>query len=172
MKEILDNYKEIGLGLSSQISQLCALFYISSLDHFVKEKLRVKYYGRYMDDCYLISDSKEELKYWLKEIRKFSESILGLTISSRKTTLQKLTNFKFIKGHYYLTSTGKIKVFPDRKIFLRFKHKFVKMLKMKCSEEILLPVVQSWKGHLKYFNSWEEKQAMSKVLGAYLIKSS
>ena len=125
-----------------------------------------------MDDCYLISDSKEELKYWLKEIRKFSESILGLTISSRKTTIQKLTNFKFIKGHYCLTSTGKIKVFPDRKTFLRFKHKFVKMLKMKYSEEILLPVIQSWKGHLKYFNSWKEKQAMSKVLGAYLIKSS
>lgn len=171
VKEILDNYKEIGLGLGSQISQLCALFYISSLDHFVKEKLRVKYYGRYMDDCYLISDSKEELKYWLKEIRKFSESILGLTISSRKTTIQKLTNFKFIKGHYCLTSTGRIKVFPDKKTFLRFKHKFVKMLKMKCSKEILLPVVQSWKGHLKYFNSWKEKQAMSKLLGAYLIKS-
>jgi hypothetical protein len=38
------------LGLGSQVSQICAVFYPDRLDHYIKENLRIKYYGRYMDD--------------------------------------------------------------------------------------------------------------------------
>ncbi|MDR1443638.1 MAG: hypothetical protein LBI94_02050, partial [Treponema sp.] len=38
------------LGLGSQVSQDLAIFHPNKLDHFIKEKLKIKYYGRYMDD--------------------------------------------------------------------------------------------------------------------------
>jgi hypothetical protein len=38
------------LGLGSQVSQNAAIFYPDKLDHFIKEKLRIKYYGRCMGD--------------------------------------------------------------------------------------------------------------------------
>ena len=39
-----------GLPLGYQTSQLFALLFLDEFDHFVKEKLRIRYYGRYMDD--------------------------------------------------------------------------------------------------------------------------
>ena len=51
----------IGIPIGNQSSQLFALLYLSGLDHFIKEKLGVKFYGRYMDDFYLIHKDKEFL---------------------------------------------------------------------------------------------------------------
>ncbi len=31
-------------------SQILAVYYLNDLDHFIKEKLRIKSYVRYMDD--------------------------------------------------------------------------------------------------------------------------
>ena len=96
-----------GLPLGYQTSQLLALLYLDEFDHFVKEKLRVKYYGRYMDDFYLIHEDKEYLKYCLKEIRKF---MVGLKLElNEKTAIFPLRNgIDFCGFHTYLTETGKV----------------------------------------------------------------
>ena len=52
-------------------SQILAIFYLNDLDHFIKEKLHIKYYIRYQDDGILPEYNKEYLKYCLKEINKF-----------------------------------------------------------------------------------------------------
>lgn len=41
----------------------------NKLDHFIKEKLGIKGYARYMDDGYLIHPSKEYLKECLTRRR-------------------------------------------------------------------------------------------------------
>jgi len=51
-----------GLGLGSQVSQISAVFYPNSVDHFIKDKLGIKTYGRYMDDGYIIHNNIKELK--------------------------------------------------------------------------------------------------------------
>lgn len=56
--EIVDSFGEIGLGLGSQVSQLVALAVLDDLDHFIKERLRVKHYIRYMDDFILVHEDK------------------------------------------------------------------------------------------------------------------
>jgi hypothetical protein len=60
----------VSLGMGSQVSQNAAIFYPNTLDHFIKEKLRIKYYGRYMDDLYLVHGDKTYLQYCLAEIEK------------------------------------------------------------------------------------------------------
>ena len=45
------NSIERGLPLGNQSSQWFAIFYLNSLDRFIKEKLQIKGYIRYMDDC-------------------------------------------------------------------------------------------------------------------------
>ncbi len=57
-----------GLPIGNMTSQILAVFYLNELDHFIKEKLGCKYYIRYMDDGVLLSNSKEYLKYCMKEI--------------------------------------------------------------------------------------------------------
>ena len=38
------------------------MFYLNDLDYFIKEKLKCKYYIRYMDDGIIIDNSKERLR--------------------------------------------------------------------------------------------------------------
>ena len=38
-----------GLPIGNMSSQIFAIFYLNDLDHFIKEKLRIKCYIRYMD---------------------------------------------------------------------------------------------------------------------------
>jgi len=64
-------YKEgIGLPIGNMTSQIFAIFYLNDLDHFIKEKLHIKYYIRYMDDFILLHKDKKYLEYCLKEIKK------------------------------------------------------------------------------------------------------
>jgi len=51
-----------GLPIGFYTSQPLANFVLSELDHFIKEKLRIKYYFRYCDDMVFMSDSKAILQ--------------------------------------------------------------------------------------------------------------
>ena len=94
-----------GLGLGSQVSQICALYYVSKLDHYIKEVLRLKYYGRYMDDLYIVSRSKEKLYKALAYLR----SNRHIELNEKKTRIYKLEKgVVFCKCRYLLTQTGKV----------------------------------------------------------------
>ncbi|MGL5715057.1 MAG: RNA-directed DNA polymerase [Paraclostridium sp.] len=70
---ILD--KEKGLPIGILISQWFANFYLQELDHFIKEKLKAKYYIRYMDDMVVFGRNKKELHKIRKEIEKYLQLI-------------------------------------------------------------------------------------------------
>ena len=96
-----------GLPLGYQTSQLLALMYLDGFDHWVKERLGIKYYGRYMDDFYLIHESRDYLKHcW----RKIEERLAGLKLElNGKTDLFPLRNgIDFLGFHTYLTETGEV----------------------------------------------------------------
>lgn len=68
---IVDSYEcEPGKGLpmGNQTSQWFALYYLDGLDRLIKEKLRIKYYTRYMDDMILLHPDKNYLKECLHEM--------------------------------------------------------------------------------------------------------
>lgn len=50
--------EEKGLPMGNQTSQWFALYYLDPMDRLIKEKMRIKYYIRYMDDGILIHESK------------------------------------------------------------------------------------------------------------------
>lgn len=68
--KIIDSAED-GLPIGNYTSQWFANFYLQDLDHFIKEKLHVKYYIRYMDDIVLFSSNKRKLRYIKEEIEKF-----------------------------------------------------------------------------------------------------
>lgn len=61
-------YDNKSLGLGSQTSQLFALLALNGIDHFIKEELHIKYYGRYMDDLYLFHNDSQYLAECEKRI--------------------------------------------------------------------------------------------------------
>lgn len=55
-----DLFGERGIALGSHLSQLLQLMYLDGFDHYVKERLRVRHYVRYMDDMLMLVPTKEE----------------------------------------------------------------------------------------------------------------
>ena len=70
----------IGLPLGFYTSQWLANWYLQEFDHFVKEKLKAKYYIRYNDDMVIFGSNKRELHHIKDEIKKFLKEKLGLTL--------------------------------------------------------------------------------------------
>ena len=62
---LIDAQGDVGLGLGSEPNQICAVAHPNCIDHYVTEMLRPESYGRYMDDFYLIHESKDYLQVCL-----------------------------------------------------------------------------------------------------------
>jgi retron-type reverse transcriptase len=68
-----------GLPIGNYTSQTLGNYYLSGLDHFIKEILRVKYYIRYADDMVLLHHNKEHLHY----AKEMIEAYLGRELKLR-----------------------------------------------------------------------------------------
>ncbi|MGN1111572.1 MAG: RNA-directed DNA polymerase, partial [Acutalibacteraceae bacterium] len=103
--EIVDSFGDIGLGLGSQVSQLVALAVLDDLDHYIKERLRVKHYVRYMDDFILVHHDKAFLKYCRTEIEKRLNS-LGLQLNNKTSLYPLRQGVKLLQWRFIVTDTG------------------------------------------------------------------
>lgn len=156
-----------GLGLGSQVSQIAALALPNRLDHYIKEKLRVHCYGRYMDDGYLIHPSKEYLKKCLEEIRAVCAA-LGIKLNERKTGITKLKKgVTFLKGQFFLTPTGKVVKKMCRRSITAMRRKLKKFRRLVDAGAMTMTDVwqscKSWVGYAKYFDSYRTRQSMNRI---------
>ena len=165
--DFIDAFGVKSLGLGSQVSQMTAVFYPNRIDHYIKEQLKIRGYGRYMDDFYLIHESKEYLAECLKEIRRMYAEI-GIELNEKKTKIVRLSDeFKFLKVKTRLTDTGRVVMRPDRGTITRERRK-LKALRRKLDEgQVTFGDVKqafnSWKGHIKHFDSYRTTRNMDKL---------
>lgn len=166
---MIDQFGERGLGLGSQISQILALTYASPIDHYIKETLRVKGYGRYMDDGYLISSDKEFLNRALNEIEKICDE-LHIVLNRKKTHIHKLTNgFNFMKMRIFATKSGQIIKKLPKDSAVRARRKFKKLQDV-ISEEEMVMSFNSWKSYAEHFNSYRTIKNIESDLNTILRK--
>lgn len=173
-EHFIDAFGNKGLGLGSQISQVLALASANRLDHYVKEVLRIRGYGRYMDDGYLIHESKEYLKNCRTQIQAICDE-LGIKLNQKKTQIVKLSRgFSWLKVRFYLTPKGKIvkKIYKRSITRMRMKLKKLrkKLDKGRMTHQDVFASWQSWKGYAKTFNAWHTIQRMSKLYAELFIK--
>lgn len=154
-EKFIDSTEGVGLPLGNQVSQVFALLYLSGLDHFVTGELGVKYYGRYMDDFYLIVVSKEYAKWCLNGIRDFVRS-LGLELNGKTQIIPFKNGIKFCGFHTYVTNNGKVirKLKNENK--RAAKKKFKKMSYLvksgRLSREKFYESYYAWKNHISHGN--------------------
>lgn len=113
------------LNIGDQLSQSAGILYPMDIDNYVKIVRGVKFYGRYMDDSYVIHQSKEYLEELLTDIIRIAKD-LGITVNTRKTRICKLSElWRFLQIQYSLTDTGRIihKIHPKRLTAMRRKMK-------------------------------------------------
>jgi len=87
-KSLFHSKPNCGLPIGNLTSQVFANFYMDSFDHFVKHDLKIRYYGRYVDDFVIVHEDKEYLKKLITKLSNFLQSELKLTIHPKKIYLQ------------------------------------------------------------------------------------
>lgn len=164
---LIDQFGDVGMGLGSQVSQICALAALSGLDHSVKEKAGIRYYGRYMDDGYLIHHDKEYLKKCLKSITNYCNKI-GLTLNENKTQIVPIRRgVRFLKIRFLLTDTGRVVRLAPRKNTTAMRRKLKKFRewvddpKKNFTFDDVVTSYRSWLGHIKHCDSWRTQQRMA-----------
>lgn len=165
MIESFGNEKSLGIG--SQLSQIAGIYYPTKIDNYIKIVKGCKYYGRYMDDLYIISNDKNFLKDLLNEITQIS-SELGLSINHKKTQICKLDKgFTFLKLYHILTPSGRIVRKPSKDMIVRERRK-LKKLRKKLDDKIIqlnsiLESYKSWRGNVEKYDSHRSLQSMDRL---------
>ena len=84
IKEILyANKREKGLEIGNYTSQMFANIYLNEYDWYVKRKLHIKYFSRYMDDSILLVKTKKEAIQALENIKRFLKENLHLELNNK-----------------------------------------------------------------------------------------
>ena len=153
-----------GLPIGNLTSQIFANLYLSAFDHFVKEKLGFKYYGRYVDDFFIVDNDKKRLINAIPIIREELKKI-EVTLHPKKVYLQHYTKgVKFIghvvkpnriyignrtKGNFYETINKESKIFKKETV-------------SKNELEHFVSSINSYLGFMKNYTTFNIRKKMLK----------
>lgn len=137
-----------GLPIGNMSSQILAVFFLSKIDHLIKEKLKCKYYIRYMDDLVILDSDKSKLKNIYSDIVKLIESF-DLKVND-KSRIYNLSNGVDFLGYNFKINNG---------LIIRYKKDTIKRIDKKLTNLFiydinrLYKVFPSYKGYLSLSNT-------------------
>ncbi|MEK6860785.1 MAG: reverse transcriptase/maturase family protein, partial [Nanoarchaeota archaeon] len=133
IKKILENYKyEVkgkGMPLENLTSQFFANIYLNELDQFIKHRLKIKHYIRYVDDFVILHSSKQKLEYYKDEINRFLKKELKLELHPDKSKIiliNKGINLLGFRVFYHRKLLRKSNIRKFERELLIFKKQFDK----------------------------------------------
>ncbi|MDE6046900.1 MAG: reverse transcriptase/maturase family protein, partial [Alistipes sp.] len=133
-----------GLPIGNLTSQLFSNVYLSKLDDFIKRTLRVKHYGRYVDDFYIVGTDRARLMQLVPIIRNFLKEELGLQLHPDKIYLQEVT-----KGVNFLGANIK----PYRRYLVnKTKRRINRQLSSAAyrPQHLMVATVNSYLGYMRH----------------------
>lgn len=144
---------EKGQPIGSLWSQWAGNFYLSGLDHYVKEKLKIKHYFRYCDDIIFLDKNKEKLHEVRKEVELFlltldlelKENYQVFDVDARGIDF---LGYRFFRN-FTLLRKRVLKQFKTK--IKRIRHKEILTLRD-------YGALNSYKGWLKYCNSYRLRE--------------
>jgi len=143
-----------GLPIGNLTSQLFANIYLNQLDHFIKDRLRVKYYARYMDDFLIISPDKEFLKEMLGKIREFLKNDLHLTLHPKKLTIKNVSDGVPFVGYRIFYDHILIRGNTLQRIERNYRSKKKQVKRGTLTDKKMGETKASITGHLKHANTF------------------
>ncbi|MDA3803030.1 MAG: RNA-directed DNA polymerase [Patescibacteria group bacterium] len=152
-----------GLPIGNLTSQLFGNIYLNEFDHFVKEKLKCKYYGRYVDDMIFVSKDKEYLKSLIPKINNYLHNKLELSLHPKKIYIQEIN-----KGVPFLGMIIKpYRIYPGKRI----RKNFFKALNNASQDKGSINTINSYLGMIKNYNSFKlRKKYLESKTGRLALK--
>lgn len=136
-----------GVVIGNLTSQLVSNIYLDKLDRFIKHNLKIKYYGRYVDDLIIIAPEKEyeKTKKNIKKIENFLKNELDLKLHPKKRYFQPVE-----KG----VETLGARIYP-RSLYLsdRLQKKFYRAAEEFVNDKKEIETIISYLGLTKHLSS-------------------
>ena len=139
----------IGMPLGNLTSQFFANVYLNKFDYFLKHKLKVKYYIRYVDDFVILHKSREQLEKWKSKIGKFLQNNLKIELHPDKSRIISLSHgidFVGFRNFYYHRLLRKRNIHSIFSIIKNYK-------KGEIPKEKFSEIFQGWHAYAKWANS-------------------
>lgn len=141
-----------GLPLGNYTSQFFANIYLNQLDYFIKHRLNIKYYIRYVDDFIILHEDKKVLIEFIDKIEKYLKN-LRLELHPDKSEIHALRNGITFLGyrifyHYKLLRKRNINYFNRR-----FKEKLELYRRGIIKKEQIENFLQGWNGYSSFANT-------------------
>ncbi len=147
-KSLFNKPHGIGLPIGNLTSQVFGNVYLNDLDHFIKEQLKIKHYGRYVDDMVFVHSDRTYLQSIKPKIQ-FQLTSIGMNLHPRKIVLQDYTKGVLFLGQY---------IKPYRKyISNRTKDSFYKAIRSVNN-------ILNQNEHL----AWKEVKSIASLINSYL----
>lgn len=149
----IDSTDGPGLALGNQAAQVYALLMLDGIDHAVSGELGIRKYGRYMDDFYLIHQSRTYLRHCLEYIHEAVES-LGLSLNGKTQIVPFRNGIPFLGFHHYVTAEGKyirrLKSENKRRNRKKIRKMITQVKSGQMSEKKLYERYNAWKNHASH----------------------
>lgn len=162
-----EKFMRKSVPIGDQTSQIVGIYYPHRIDNYCKIVKGIKFYGRYMDDIYIIHESKDFLQQTLKEIGDIGLQ-LGLHINLKKTQIYRIDKpFHFLQNLYFVTSTGRVVEKISKKRLTRMRRKLKKLAYMVNTGDRQISDVEnmyrSWMGSYKKVMSKQQIKNMEQL---------
>lgn len=143
----------VGLPIGNLTSQFFANVYLNELDQFIKRKLKCEFYGRYVDDFYIIHNDKEKLKEFSGAMNEFLKENLFLEFNLKKCHILPLSYGIDFIGYF----VKPWRTYARRRVAKTFKNKiwvFEKYGELNGSKDKIKNSIASYLGHFKHAKSF------------------
>jgi len=154
-----------GLPIGNLTSQFFANVYLNSFDHFIKEKLNIKGYLRYMDDFVIFGKDRKKLKADRKHIEAYLKEKLFLSIKPSASYFSSSHLGLSFLGARIFPSLIRIKPANKQRLVRRLKTQKRKHEEGKISLQDYLMTLNSYWAHLCTFDSLPLRRRLIQELG-------
>lgn len=167
-----------GLPLGFRTSQWFAIWYLQDFDHYVKEKLHVKKYIRWMDDGVIFLSNKKKLQRIRENISAYLKENVGLILNERTQLFRfhikgkKGRDVDFMGYRFWRNRTT-----LRRAIYYKACHKALMLSKKEkitaydCKQMITwfawFKITDTYSSYLKYIKPYADYKYMRKRVSAY-----
>ena len=143
----------IGLPIGNLTSQLFANVYLDQLDHFVKERLHIHYYVRYMDDFVILLPDKQKLHRIKDEIEDFLNCRLHLRFN-RKTSIFPARNGVDFLGYRTWATHRLVRKSSIKRMKRKLRHYGKLLSEGRVDANDITRSVRSWIAHVEHANTY------------------
>lgn len=150
----------IGIVIGNLTSQLVSNIFLDQLDRFIRYNLGYKYYGRYVDDFFIIVPAKQyaQAKQDVKKIETFLKSELNLTLHPKKRYYSSVyKGMSFLGARIYPHC-----LYPSNRLQKHFEQTLYNLKHRDVSDETII-------SYFGFFVHLDAKNYIKKVFKKYHI---